>query len=83
MKKKKMNTATPEKPKPKAQDKPKAASTRTGVGKMFYLDPDLAAALDAFIEAQRIEPSQTAVFEVALRNFLRDEGYWPPPAKEE
>lgn len=55
---------------------------RTGIGKMFYLDPELAAAFDAFIDSQRIEPSQTAVFETALKMFLKAEGFWPPPPKE-
>ncbi len=73
---------TTEKPR-HSKAEPKRVPHRTGVGKMFYLDPELAAAFDAFIAAQKIPPSQTAVFDVALKKFLESEGFWPPSKTSE
>jgi hypothetical protein len=46
------------------------------------IDPDLRAALDAFIEAQPYGASLKGVIEAALRDHLRAKGFWPwpPPA---
>lgn len=47
---------------------------------MLYLrlPPELDAALQAFIAAQRIRPDRTAVGLTALEELLAKEGYWPP-----
>jgi hypothetical protein len=43
------------------------------------VDPELEGAIDAYIQAQRVQPTQTAVVIVALQEFLEKEGFWPPP----
>lgn len=41
------------------------------------LPPATAAALDAYLESQRPQPSETAVLLVALEDFLRAKGHHP------
>lgn len=49
--------------------------------KSFHIEPDLLAALDRFIAAQPVPPDYSAVFRTALMEFLRAQGYWPPPTE--
>jgi hypothetical protein len=44
----------------------------------FRLPPDLWQALDAFLAAQRIPPTQTDTMIVSLQEFLQREGFYPP-----
>jgi hypothetical protein len=71
-KKKKQMPAAAEVP----EKTPKAE--RSGVGKMFYLDDELSQALDHFLDDQEFRPTQTTVFSLALKEFLRSRGYYPP-----
>jgi hypothetical protein len=64
----------------KAVQGTKAKPNRKGVPQSFYLNGELADALDAFMAHQRIPPTKTAVYEEALKLLLSQEGFWPPPA---
>ena len=43
-----------------------------------YVGEDTRLALDQFIGAQRLKPSLTEVVEVAIQDFLKKEGFYPP-----
>jgi hypothetical protein len=75
-KKKTMSSAT-ETPPAKAGTNAEK-TVRSGVGKMFYLDDELSQALDNFLGAQEFKPTQTTVFSLALKEFLRTRGFYPP-----
>ena len=56
----------------------KKGSREGTVGKQFYIDEELAAAFDDFMESfGELPPTQTSVFEAALRMFLASKGHWP------
>ncbi|WP_157368562.1 hypothetical protein [Zavarzinella formosa] len=57
--------------------KPQKTPKRSGVPIQTYVGEDTRAALDQFIEAQRLKPSLTEVVEVAIQDFLIKEGFWP------
>ena len=40
-------------------------------------DPDLIEACGAFIKSQDVPPTETAVMEASLREFLAKRGFWP------
>lgn len=40
---------------------------------------DLGKALDAYLDSDELGPSLTSVVTVALRAFLTEKGFWPPP----
>jgi hypothetical protein len=44
----------------------------------FRCEGDLAKAFRNFIKAQRVPPTKTDVMTVALQEFLRGEGHYPP-----
>lgn len=50
---------------------------RTGTSLNFRMDPELFAALETFIEAQKFRTTKTDVVEVALQELLKAEGFWP------
>jgi hypothetical protein len=54
---------------------------RTGVPVYAYVDPELRHALDRYLEETRPNPSLTSALEVALEEFLKARGYWPPKRK--
>lgn len=73
-----MSAATQERKSKKQAREPAQRTPREGVvGKMFYLDEHLAEAFDAYINSHKFPPSQTAVFEAALKMLLASEGFWP------
>lgn len=41
-------------------------------------DPEVLAALEAFVSSQDVPPTETAVLEKAAREFLSKRGFWPP-----
>src|SRR5262245_30383182 len=49
----------------------------------FRLRADLAEGLDAYLASLRPRPTDTSVMEVALEDYLRGKGFWPPPAGPE
>lgn len=55
---------------------PKTKPSRTGRSIHVYVDPEIAEALDRFMESQRLPPSMTSVVELALKSFLKGEGFW-------
>lgn len=61
-----------------------AATTkpRKGSAKTFWIDDDLDAALNRYLEDQEVEPKQKAIFAAALRMFLASKGYWPPKSEQ-
>lgn len=46
------------------------------------LAPDLEESLTAYIAAQKFPPDRTAVGTRALIDFLRSEGFYPPPPRK-
>lgn len=56
----------------------KKSPNRTGTSLHVYIDPDLRSALKRFIDAQRLKSSITDVVELALGQFLEQEGFWLP-----
>lgn len=75
-------TATPlrAKKEPKQPSaKATSATPRDGTSKMFYLDDDLEASLQSYMDSMgALRPTQTAVFSEGLRMFLAAKGFWPP-----
>ena len=53
----------------------KSKPSRTGRSIHVYVDPAIADALDRFMESQRLPPSMTSVVELALKSFLKGEGF--------
>ncbi|WP_020473396.1 hypothetical protein [Zavarzinella formosa] len=47
----------------------------------FKLPAELIGPLEAFMNAQRVPPSQTDVVVVALQEFLQREGFYPSAKK--
>lgn len=48
---------------------------------VFHLSPELLDALTEHIEATRPKPGLSSVLRVAVEDYLRARGLWPPPAK--
>jgi len=46
----------------------------------FRCDGDLRTAFENYRKAQRVPPTKTDVMTVALQEFLREEGFYPPGA---
>lgn len=44
----------------------------------FRCDGDLRLAFIAYLKSQRVAPTKTDVMTVALQDFLRSEGFYPP-----
>lgn len=65
-----------------AKSKPSTGSAkkanRTGRPLFTYQPDALMDAIDAFMADQRLRVSKTDIVELALQEFLRREGYWPP-----
>lgn len=61
-------------------DEPTPPKTPKDRGPVLYLrlSPEHEAALQAFVNAQRIKPDRTAVGLTALEELLQKEGFWPP-----
>lgn len=59
---------------------PKA--NRSGVPRSIYFPADIDAALVAYRNAQKVPPNVTDIVLVAVQEFLKGEGYYPPPAEE-
>lgn len=68
-----------------AKKKPVSATTanRTGKAVNAWINPDLHASLQAYLDAQRPKPTLTSVIEVAIEDFLRAQGFRPPADAEE
>lgn len=56
----------------------KKPTKRSGVPLHVWIDPALAAALEAYLEQTEPSVFKTAAVETALRGFLREKGHWPP-----
>jgi hypothetical protein len=48
---------------------------RTGKAVNVWIDAATHAALQAYIDAQRVPPTKTSVVETALQDFLKSEGF--------
>jgi hypothetical protein len=59
-------------------NQPKRKPTRTGVPLHVWIDPAIAAALQAYLDGTEPSVFKTAAVESALREFLRARGHWPP-----
>jgi len=51
---------------------------RFGIPLHVWLDEDLARAFTAYIESTEPRVFRTSAVEVALKDFLRKHGFWPP-----
>jgi len=67
-----------------AKKKPVQTTTtnRTGKPVNVWIDPALYEALRAYLGSQRPRPTTTSVVEVALEDFLRARGFWPPSSDD-
>jgi hypothetical protein len=54
---------------------------RTGKSLQVWIPAELKDALDSFVNASRPKTSLTSCVEVAIEDFLKQHGAWPPPAK--
>ncbi len=69
-----LTMTAPKKPRPKSTPK-----RDNGVPVLYVrISPELEAAIQSFIAAQRVAPERTAVTIKALEEFLQREGFWPP-----
>lgn len=59
------------------------SSPRTGRNFNFWLDQDVADAVESFLSAQELRPDYTRFFYAAVIAYLKTKGYWPPPKKDE
>lgn len=77
-----MSTPRRSKPKPAADAKKPA---RAGANINTYVDEDIRAAMDAFIEKHNEKDEHPATvrstIEAALKMYLKANGFWPLPAK--
>lgn len=63
--------------KPKRVDQKKKPK-RTGKNVNIWIDPDVYKAYEAFAEMQRLPVYLTDFIELAMQEFLKNEGFWPP-----
>jgi hypothetical protein len=68
-----------------AERKPKAGKPsrqRSGAAIQAFIDPDIRAAMDAYMADYNSQhdhrASVTSTIEAALKRFLAAEGHWPP-----
>jgi hypothetical protein len=66
-----------------SERKPKHTKRRKGGNKLpreaFHMPKTLHDALLRFCDDARPETTKTAVIRLALEDFLKSRGYWPPP----
>lgn len=72
------------KPVPESQKKPVADTEkkpRAGVAIQAFIDPEVRAALDEYIESYNQKHDHkagvTSTVEAALKKYLHDQGFWP------
>jgi hypothetical protein len=70
-------------PAPATADKSKArqpaeAAGRQGRNFNFWANPELAHALDSFMESLPYDTTYKTHLELALQAYLREQGFWPP-----
>ncbi len=70
-------TMTEERKKPK-DDKNQPKRVRPGVAINVYIDPDLAAIMESYLDGLDPKITKTALIESLLRGFFRQKGLWPP-----
>lgn len=66
--------------KPDGEKKPMNAAvpqTRTGKPIRCWIDEELGKALDRFVNSHKFKPSITSVVELAIQEFLEQQGFWP------
>ena len=51
---------------------------RVGRNINIWLEPELGEALDAYLGSLRLRPSTKTVVEVAIKDYLAAQGFWPP-----
>lgn len=73
-----MDTMARKKKSGEAQEAAKPAAQRSGMPIHVWVDEDLARAFTAYIESTEPRVFRTAAVEVALKDFLRKKGFWPP-----
>ena len=62
--------------------KPKHAGRRPHKPLYIRAEPGLAKALDRYLDSLRPRPSRQAAVVAALEDWLRREGFWPPPPRK-
>lgn len=73
---KKRTPAHPEDEQPRRKPGRKPAQ-RSGAPVALWLDDELTAALQAYIDAQDVPPDKSAVLRTGLRLFLQQKGFLP------
>lgn len=68
---------TMDKRKKSQKDDGGGSASRNGSALHAWVDPDLMAALNEYIDAQEVRTSKTAVVEAAIREWLRARKKWP------
>jgi hypothetical protein len=59
-----------------------AKPKRTGTPLQIYVSKDTRAAIEQFIDQQRLPTTITDLGELAIQEFLSREGYWPYDPKK-
>lgn len=54
---------------------------RRGKVMSLYIDLDVVPALEAYVAAQKIIPTNKAIINYALKKFLTEEGFYPAKSK--
>jgi FAD/FMN-containing dehydrogenase len=52
---------------------------RSGEPVNVWVPVELMDMVRAYVSAQQVRTSKTAVIEAAVREFLKAQGFWPPP----
>lgn len=66
-----------------AGGEPSKKATRSGAPLHCWIDPDVMAAVDEYVEESEPRVSKTAFVEAALKDLLRKYGCWPRQARVE
>ena len=69
-----MPVEAPAPPKPPRKKRVRPGKTNINV----WISAPIAAAMERYIEETEPTPTATSAFELALKRFLTEVGYWPP-----
>lgn len=72
-----LDMAKSSKPSKKGPGRPAGRKPTTTI--YARVEPSLGAALDAYLDSLRPRPTTTSVIVVAIEEYLKQQGFWPPP----
>jgi hypothetical protein len=73
-----MNTATADKTASMKNNRGRPKLRQASYSLYVRVPPELGEALEQYQRSLRIRPALTSIAEVALQDFLKAEGFWPP-----